>query len=249
MKTQLGTALAVLSLAALGLCAAPAVSAQKTPDNSDAIPAEKRIVTLDVEDGDLYAAFSALFKQAKINYTLDPSLKGNLITAHIKLPLRQAIDTLIKISGLPVALQVENSVYSVVPKAADKAPQPAPDAAPNEEDAGDDSPNAARRLARVKIRHLNALDFAAMLGVTPYLYTNSLVHHGQNPFAPVPSSGGAAPGAAGGGTTGNGAAGSGANANSKGGNANVLLPDGANIDAIWITDMDAAAFYALFHGL
>ena len=241
----------VLASAAFGLLTAPSpVLAQQKPDNPAVVPAEQRMIALDLEDADLYAAFNSLFKQAKINYALDNSLKGTTITTHIKLPMRQAVETLIKISGLPIMLSVENSVYTIVPKPAEKAPAPdGPATDPiSEEDAG--AGGAARRMARIPIRHINSIDFARMMGLNVYLYTSSLVYHGHNPFYPDPigSASGPVPGGAGAGANG-GANGNGANGAGTAAGAGLPLPDKLTPDDIFVSDMDATGFFALFRGL
>ena len=244
-------ALSVLSLSAFGLCAAPGiVFAQQKPDNPDSVSAEKRMISLDLEDADLYAAFNSLFKQAKVNYTLDTSLKGTTITTHIKLPMRQAADTLIKISGLPIMLSVENNVYAIVPKPAEKAPLPVAESAAEDALVGDETPGTARQMARVPIRHINSIDFAAMMGLPVYLYTSSLIYHGHNPFYPDPIGGspGPVPGAAGTGASG-GANGSSANGTGTPAGAGLPLPGKLTPADIFISDMDSTGFFALFRGL
>ena len=241
--------LTILSSAAFGLLAAPqAAFAQQKPDNPDAAPAEKRMISLDLEDADLYAAFNALFKQAKVNYALDNSLKGTTITTHIKLPMRQAVDTLIKVSGLPIMLFVENNVYTIVPKPAEKAPAPdGPTTDPIIEDETG-TPGTERHIARIPIRHINSIDFAAMMGLNVYLYTSSLVYHGHNPFYPDPIGGSPGPVPGGAGASG-GANGSGTAGTRTPGAAGLPLPDKLTPDDIFVSDMDATGFFALFRGL
>lgn len=241
----------VISLAAFGLLSAPSVViAQQKPENSETVAAENRLISLDLEEGDLYAAFNSLFKQAKVNYTLNGSLKGTTITTHIKLPMRQAVNALIKISGLPIMLSVENSVYAIVPKPVEKAPEP--DGPVVDPIIGDETgtPGTARRMARIPIRHINSIDFAAMMGLPVYLYTSSLIYHGHNPFYtdPIGSSPGAVPNVAGG-ANGNGSNGSGANGPRTPGGAGLPLPEKLTPADIFVSDMDATGFYALFRGL
>ena len=243
---KIGTTFAALSVSALGLLAAPqGVFAQGKPDNPDAVPVEKRVVALDLEDGDLYAAFQSVFKQAKVNYTLDPSLKGRRVTVHIKLPMRQAINTLLKMSDFPYVMTFENDIYSVYHLNDDSG---LGETKPTDSAKAEDAPETTRRMARIPIRHTNSLDFAAMFGVRVYLYTSSLIYHGENPYYPSPFGGSpaAAPGAAGGGAAGGA---NDANGGGKAGNVGLPLPDKLTPDDIFITDADATAFFALYRGL
>ena len=243
-------ALAGLTLLALGSLALPqSAAAQQTPPAPDAESADKRLITLDLEDGDLYAAFKALFQQAKVNYTLDPSLKGTTVTAHIKLPFRQAVATLVKTSGLPIALTFENNVYSIAPqKPSAASPDPAPE--PAATIAEDAAPASKGLLGRLRIRHLNSIDIAVMLGAKIYPYTTSLAYHGNNPFAPVAVGSGAAVGAPG---VANGAPNSanGANGNTTGsgtGKSGSFLLSEISPDDLLATDMDAYTLIALYRG-
>lgn len=106
---------ATLSLAAMGFIAVPTVSyAQDDPVGGDSGLSNK-VVSLDLEGVDLYQALTLLFKQAKAQYTLDNSLRGTLITVHIKQPFKAALETVLKTSGLPITYQYQDNVYSVIP--------------------------------------------------------------------------------------------------------------------------------------
>ena len=237
---KIGTAFSALALSMLGLLAAPtALFAQDRPTNPDGVTVEKRIVSLDLEDADLYAAFQAVFKQAKTSYALDPTLKNNRVTIHIKLPMRQAIAMLLKNSGLNYTLIFENGVYGIVRFTNDADLK---EITPNSVTATDVTPEAAQRLRRVALRRMNSIDFAMMLGLPVHLYTSSLIYHGRNPFAPGSDTGAPAPvpGAAGGATSG----GSG-----KSGGANTLLPKDETAYQLFASDADTTALFALFRGL
>lgn len=72
-------------------------------------------VVLDFKEVDLYDALKTLFKQVKIDFTLDNSLKGTLITAKINQPFKVALESLIKASGLPITYSYEDSVMRIIP--------------------------------------------------------------------------------------------------------------------------------------
>ena len=81
-------------------------------------------MNLDVEGGDLYEALKLIFVKAKLNYTLDPSLRSLPITAHFtNAPLRVALELLLKSvdSAVPLTYRVENGVYKIVEKTKDNA--------------------------------------------------------------------------------------------------------------------------------
>ena len=180
--------LAALSLAVLGTMAMPLrAHAQDTPpatpgagDTND----QNKVISLDLEATDLYYALTLLFKQAKANYTLDPNLRGNLVTVHIKQPFKQALETVLKASGLPYTYAFENGVYSVVPIKEDKPgtdiPVPTDDGkgGPETTAAGDDIP------VKLFVTNLNGLDIVAALGGKAALYTSNYNGNvGYNPFS------------------------------------------------------------------
>ena len=241
IRNRAGAAgMAVLTLGLLGL--PRGVRAQGSPASGSA-EVEKQMVALDFEDSDTYAAFTLLFRQVKVNYTLDKSLKGSTLTAHIKLPFRQAVDTLIRASGLPVTLLIENSVYSIVPQKPEDPPTaPEPTGELEEEPA----PTKAQVLARIPIRNLNSIDFAAMFGGRIALYPASLAWHGVNPFAPGMfgnnnngNSGGSTGAAYGSGTTLSG---------TRSGLAGIFLPPGITPEHLLAWDADTTALFALIGG-
>src|SRR5579862_5369268 len=80
-----GIGLAAFSLAAMGFVAAPCVAlAQDNGGQTSTGTENTRRISLDAESMNLYTALELLFREAKIqNYTLDPSLKQNVVTAHL----------------------------------------------------------------------------------------------------------------------------------------------------------------------
>ena len=227
--------IAAIAALAVGTAGLPqGAFAQTTPDTKTGADAEKQTVALDLEDTDLYAAFKMLFQQAKVNYTLDNTLKGTKVTVHIKQPFRRAIDTLIRASGLPITLAIENGVYSIIPqKAEETASAPVPDGTV---DIAVDVPDKPR-VGKVAIHNLNSIDIAAMLGGKFVPFTASLAWHGENPYAGNGGFGGngggpAAPNGGGNGGNGNGTTPGGA----KSGGASAFLPNDILAENIFAFD-------------
>lgn len=155
---------------------------------------ESKIVSLDLEGVDLYQALTLLFKQAKVQYSLDNSLRGTLVTMHVKQPFKRALEATLKASSLPITYQYQDGVYSVVPiveaPETPVADEPAPDA------------KKSVRFTRIRISNLNGIDIVSFLGGRVLHFTDGFRSQfvGFNPF-----SGGAGGGLGGG--TGGGAAG------------------------------------------
>src|SRR5579884_2111894 len=123
-----GIGLAAFSLAAMAFVAVPCVArAQDNGGQTSTGTENTRRISLDAESMNLYTALELLFREAKIqNYTLDPSLKQNVVTAHLHdIPFNAALDILLKNSGLPLTVEENNGVYSIVPKKElEQAPTP-----------------------------------------------------------------------------------------------------------------------------
>jgi hypothetical protein len=171
--------LATLSLVALGLFAMPAsVSAQDAPGEGDAASVNSRVISLNLESTDLYYAFKLLFQQAKVDYTIDPSIKGTPVTVSIKQPFRQAIDLLIKTSNLPITLQIEGNVYSIVPKQQDAPIEPTTETPDTETEQPRND-----RITRLYVSTLNGIDIVSALGGRFLPWTGSFSGSmGFNPF-------------------------------------------------------------------
>ena len=76
---------------------------------------------LDLENVDLYTAFTLLFTQAKVSYTLDPVLRTRSVSIHLRnaTPFRLVLEALLRQStaeGLPLTYTVQDGIYSIVPK-------------------------------------------------------------------------------------------------------------------------------------
>ena len=119
--------LGALSLTAIGFLALPqTVRAQISGSRADTVSNDQlaRPINLDVKSANLYFALTLLFDQLKVgNYTIPEPLKQMEVSAHFtQLPLRTALETLLKNSGY--TYNVADGVYSVVPKVEEKPDLP-----------------------------------------------------------------------------------------------------------------------------
>lgn len=160
--------LAALSLTVLGFASAPrAVCAQdlKGDAGKSVTDPGDQPIDLDLESANLYDALAALFKNAKANYLLDPVVKQSVVTAHFhQIPLRVALEILLKSSGKSLTYRYENSVFSVVPKIETPAEPPLVSPEP-------DVPEryaSNHRVYKIRSEELlyNAIDIVTWLGGT-----------------------------------------------------------------------------------
>ena len=194
--------MAALSLAAAGFVTSPVRAFSQAPaGGAGETNDQSKLISLDLESTDLYAALTLLFKQAKANYTLDPNLRGTLVTVHVKLPFKQALETVLKTSGLPYTYQFENNVYSVVPikETPAEAALPTDTTVTDPAVAQDTDDTPIKLLLGTNIINLNGLDIAEALGGKSQLFTSGYSgNYGYNPFAGSQSGGGGAGGGQGG---------------------------------------------------
>ena len=129
--------LAALSLTALGFMALPlsAYAQDNGAGNADTTSNNQldKPINLDVRSANLYYALTLMFDQLKVgNYTLPDALKQIEVSAKFtRLPLRTALETLLKNSGF--TYKVDGGVYSVVPKIEIPREEPLPQEPVNNE--------------------------------------------------------------------------------------------------------------------
>ena len=205
MKLRLGKiAMTALAFGVLGFATATTpVLAQGEGDATETL--NNKPISLDLEGVDLYQALTLLFKQAKAQYSLDNSLRGTLVTVHIKQPFKNALEAVLKASGLPITYQFLDGVYSVVP-----IKDEAPDATPGETDT-DKNTEKRMRLSRIFMTTLNGVNIASYLGARTLTFTSGYSSMGFNPF------GGMGGGMGGGGAGGEGGMGAGGMGGGMGG--------------------------------
>ena len=107
-----------LGILVCGYSGLSVVARSQTPDTaSQSVSIEHMKISLDVESASLYDALKLVFTQVKCNFTLDQSLKGLTVTAHLTdVPFKIGLETLLKSTSTPLTYRVESAVYSVVRK-------------------------------------------------------------------------------------------------------------------------------------
>ncbi len=139
VRCPIGNAASALAGAvALGLILAGSAGAQTTPDQGgtgsgeaaksgesskapdgaksggdDAVDKFKDVkITLNADQDKLIDAIRSLMKSAKADFLIDDDLKAGTVTVHFKdLPFKDALSTLMKVSTIPVAYEVNDGVY------------------------------------------------------------------------------------------------------------------------------------------
>jgi hypothetical protein len=144
--------------------------------NDEAILNESKMISLDLEGVDLYVALSMLFKQAKVQYTLDSRLRGTLVTVHLKQPLRRALEAVLKASGLPFTYAYADGIYSIIPRIEEPV-NVEPEAAPEPK-----KPDV--KITRIRINNISPIDIVSFLGGRVLHFTNGFMppYVGFNPF-------------------------------------------------------------------
>ncbi|MCX6381991.1 MAG: hypothetical protein NT023_21365, partial [Armatimonadetes bacterium] len=181
MMLRLGKfGVAALAFGVLGFATtATPVLAQDAGDAQETL--NNKPVNLDLEGVDLYQALTLLFKQAKAQYSLDNNLRGTLVTVHIKQPFKNALEAVLKASGLPITYQFTDGVYNVVPIKEDII-DPATDPKTDE-------PTTAKpRLSRIFATTLNGVNIASYLGGKFLSFTSA--YSGFMGFNPLGGGGG-----------------------------------------------------------
>ncbi len=172
--TRLFAGVAVLGMTLGATSAFAQDNDQKQKD--EIILNESKMISLDLEGVDLYVALSMLFKQAKVQYSLDNSLRGTLVTIHLKQPFRRGLEAVLKASGLPITYQYNDGVYSVIP-IRDEPVTVEPEVTPEPK-----KPDV--KITRIRINNVSPIDIVSFLGGRVLNFTNGFLppHVGFNPF-------------------------------------------------------------------
>jgi type II secretory pathway component GspD/PulD (secretin) len=123
---------------------------------------EKHKVNLDLESSNLYAGLKLIFSQVKCSFTIDESLKGLTVTAHLTdIPFRIALETLLKSTSAPLTYKLENGIYRVFPKVEEPPVKEEPGpvvAANNGADVGS--------IRLIRVYNISDLDIVQLFGGT-----------------------------------------------------------------------------------
>lgn len=193
IKNLLLPGVAILGITALTM---PVMAQDNAPKTNDEAILSNKTIVLDLEGVDLYLALSMLFKQAKVQYSLDNSLRGTLVTLHIKQPLRNALESVLRASGLPLTYQFSDGVYSVIPVIEEKI-ETINESLP-------ETKKPEKRISRITVHNISAIDIVAFLGGSVLHFTSGFQSQyiGFNPFARGGGSGMGGGGSFGGGSAG-----------------------------------------------
>jgi hypothetical protein len=75
-----------------------------------------RQISVELQDADIRVALQQIFNAAKVNYTIDPSIKGTVTATFSTTPLHTVLEMLTKYAPAPLTYRFENGVYSILPK-------------------------------------------------------------------------------------------------------------------------------------
>ncbi len=159
------TAAALLALMGLPTMASaqndvPAGDTTKSITQSDP---EQATVKLDVRDARLRDVLEMLFKQASVNYLIEPGVDGFVTMKVADLPFQTALKLTLRSGSIPLVYTLENGVYIIRPRPVETsrtvnvAPPPAspePTIASN-----------TRHFEVIQLVHADPADFAQLLNI------------------------------------------------------------------------------------
>src|SRR5579884_278262 len=154
-------ALSCASLLAGPLAARAQQPAASQAQSADEVRLENKKVSLQIEDGRLTQAIKLLMESVGANYTLDARLQGAVVTASLThVPLRTALETLLKASSIPATYRMEDNIYSFelqqqTPDVQAGLPQTGP--AKTEE-------GKEKQITKISLLHIDPADIVPALG-------------------------------------------------------------------------------------
>lgn len=110
-----------LPLLTLALAASISVPLQAHAQSASNLPPNNPQISLRLQEADLQNVFQQIFKEAKVNYTIDPKIKGVVSAVLEGVPLQRALDLIVKRASPPLTYRFENGVYSVMLKDLERA--------------------------------------------------------------------------------------------------------------------------------
>lgn len=136
----------------LAMAAPRAAWAQATPPN----------VTLDLQDAPIRAALEQIFRSAKVDFGIDPTVQGYVNLKVTDIPFENALRLILRSSTTPLTYTKEGGVYLVKPRALDTGTTQPPAPEPG---AGDDVRQRAN-FEQIELTYVDPADLAQLLGVT-----------------------------------------------------------------------------------
>ena len=136
---------------------APSARAQSDADRAEAALLARR-VTAHFDNGDVRAVLKALFNSGHVEYLLDPEVQGRVSVSITDVPLRIALDAVLKsVDGVPpLTYRFEDGVCHVLAQS-----QPA---GRKGSEAGGDAQADPRVTAKIDLKNVDAAAVASILG-------------------------------------------------------------------------------------
>lgn len=158
-KTVALTAVTLLTLASFP---AGSHARQDTPDGGPAKSAAQATVSLDVRDARLRDVLEMLFKQAKVNYLIEPGVDGFVTMKVSDQPFEAALKLTLRSGSIPLVYSLENGVYIIrprpveAPRLAAAAPPPYPETT---------LASNAPKFEVIQLVHADPADLAQLLNI------------------------------------------------------------------------------------
>jgi hypothetical protein len=159
-RRNLGVKVALLGLAlTCSLFSGVAARAQDTTQDTNKEVLNKK-VTLNLENADIRYALKLLFQSVGVNYTLDPTVQGQVTVSLTDVPFSVALGSVLKSvqTVQPLTYRVESGVYNIAPKILETGTAEPPTTNP------DDTTRKPSRTEKVQINFADAADIAQVFG-------------------------------------------------------------------------------------
>jgi hypothetical protein len=118
-------------------------------------------VTLDVRDARLRDVLEMLFKQAKVDFLIEPGVDGYVTMKVADLPFEAALKLTLRSGSIPLVYTLENGVYIVRPRPVEARTTLAPPPAYTETNLASNSP----RFEVIQLLHADPADLAGLLNI------------------------------------------------------------------------------------
>jgi len=116
-------------------------------------------MTLEFRDAPLRAALEQLFANAKVDYSIDPSVQGYVNLKVTDIPFDNALKLMLRSSTVPLTYSIDNGVYIVKPRVrAEIDPEPLP-VLPAQADV----PQSHFHYDTIDLTYADPLDFSSLL--------------------------------------------------------------------------------------
>ncbi len=118
-------------------------------------------VTLDLQDAPIRTALEQIFRTAKLDYSIDPSVQGYVNLKVTDMPFENALRLILRSSTTPLTYSVDNGVYLVKPRTVSTT-APLPPAVFAQET----EVRAPAKYDRIELTYADPADLAKLLNIT-----------------------------------------------------------------------------------